>query len=97
MLYRHPLLDQKSQSDQVRRSFRSEIEQIVESFIRAAVRAQKAGFTFVHVKHCHGYLGHEFLSAAHQARQAMAAVSKTVHGSCARSRSDGVRRDAPVC
>jgi 2,4-dienoyl-CoA reductase-like NADH-dependent reductase (Old Yellow Enzyme family) len=27
------------------------------------VRAQKAGFRFVDVKHCHGYLGHEFLSA----------------------------------
>jgi 2,4-dienoyl-CoA reductase-like NADH-dependent reductase (Old Yellow Enzyme family) len=27
------------------------------------VLAQKAGFDFVDVKHCHGYLGHEFLSA----------------------------------
>ena len=40
-----------------------EIEQIIEAFLHAAVRAQKAGFTFVDIKHCHGYLGHEFLSA----------------------------------
>ena len=28
--------------------------------------AQKAGFDFVDVKHCHGYLGHEFLSAVNR-------------------------------
>ena len=32
------------------------------SFIAAAVLADKAGFQFVDVKHCHGYLGHELLS-----------------------------------
>ena len=25
--------------------------------------AQEAGFDFIDIKHCHGYLGHEFLSA----------------------------------
>ena len=29
----------------------------------AAKLAQQAGFAFVDVKHCHGYLGHEFLTA----------------------------------
>lgn len=40
-----------------------EIRQITASFINAGILAQKAGFDFVDIKHCHGYLGHEFLSA----------------------------------
>jgi 2,4-dienoyl-CoA reductase-like NADH-dependent reductase (Old Yellow Enzyme family) len=40
-----------------------EIDAIIEEFIRAAKMAQELGFDFVDVKHCHGYLGHEFLSA----------------------------------
>ena len=40
----------------------SEIEQLIADYIKAAVLAHKAGFQFVDVKHCHGYLGHEFLS-----------------------------------
>ena len=40
-----------------------EIRQIIEDFQRAARVAHEAGFDFVDIKHCHGYLGHEFLSA----------------------------------
>jgi len=40
-----------------------EIARLVEDFVRAAALAQQAGFNFVDIKHCHGYLGHEFLSA----------------------------------
>lgn len=39
-----------------------ELSQLIDDFVVAAVRAEKAGFTFVDVKHCHGYLGHELLS-----------------------------------
>jgi 2,4-dienoyl-CoA reductase-like NADH-dependent reductase (Old Yellow Enzyme family) len=35
-----------------------------DDFIRAAYLAQECGFDFVDIKHCHGYLGHELLSAA---------------------------------
>jgi NADPH2 dehydrogenase len=64
ILYHHPLLDQKFNfppdgavlSD-------DEIARLIEDFVQAAVLAQKAGFHFVDIKHCHGYLGHEFLSA----------------------------------
>jgi len=40
-----------------------EIGGIVEDFHRAARAAADLGFDFVDVKHCHGYLGHEFLGA----------------------------------
>ncbi len=40
-----------------------ELDALVEDFITAAGLAQEAGFHFVDVKLCHGYLGHELLSA----------------------------------
>ena len=39
-----------------------ELQKLVDDFIQAAVLAQQAGFQFVDIKHCHGYLGHELLS-----------------------------------
>ncbi len=64
ILYRHPLLDQrlKLSSDYPLLSD-GEIESIIEDFHRAAYMAWQLGFDFVDIKHCHGYLGHEFLSA----------------------------------
>ena len=64
ILYHHPFLDQRLKlppdypllTDQ-------EIESIIEDFHRAALMAWRLGFDFVDIKHCHGYLGHEFLSA----------------------------------
>jgi len=64
ILYHHPFLDKRLKlppdypllSD-------AEIEAIIEDFHRAARMAWKLGFHFVDIKHCHGYLGHEFLSA----------------------------------
>jgi NADPH2 dehydrogenase len=41
----------------------TEIEEIIGQFHRAACMANELGFDFVDIKHCHGYLGHEFLSA----------------------------------
>jgi len=62
--YHHPLLDKKFgiASDGVVMSD-DDIKRLIGDFIKAAKLAQQAGFTFVDVKHCHGYLGHEFLSA----------------------------------
>jgi 2,4-dienoyl-CoA reductase-like NADH-dependent reductase (Old Yellow Enzyme family) len=40
-----------------------DIARLTDDFVRAARLARQAGFAFVDVKHCHGYLGHEFLSA----------------------------------
>ncbi len=64
ILYHHPLLDRKfgiSKDYPVLSD--DEIDELIETFINAAVLAHQAGFAFVDVKHCHGYLGHEFLSA----------------------------------
>jgi 2,4-dienoyl-CoA reductase-like NADH-dependent reductase (Old Yellow Enzyme family) len=43
-----------------------DIDRLIDEFVYAAVLAQKAGFHFVDVKHCHGYVGHEFLSAVNR-------------------------------
>ncbi|MBK8027494.1 MAG: NADH:flavin oxidoreductase [Chloroflexi bacterium] len=64
ILYHHPLLDAKFKVAQHQALMTDgEIETLIEDYVRAAILAQQAGFHFVDVKHCHGYLGHEFLTA----------------------------------
>lgn len=64
ILYHHPILDRKLGLPAAYPLIsNAEIESIIEDFHRAARMAQELGFDFVDVKHCHGYLGHEFLSA----------------------------------
>ncbi len=64
ILYHHPILDARFDIPSDHPCLTdSEIEELTEDFIRAARRAWKIGFHFVDIKHCHGYLGHEFLSA----------------------------------
>lgn len=62
-VYRHPVLDAKFdvQPDLALMSD-DDIKVLIGDFVEAAVRAEKIGFKFVDIKHCHGYLGHEFLS-----------------------------------
>jgi NADPH2 dehydrogenase len=62
-VYRHPLLDGRVNADAASVLTDDEIDELIEQFIDRAVLAQQAGFDFVDVKACHGYLGHEFLSA----------------------------------
>ncbi len=64
ILYHHPLLDRKfglSQDYPILSD--DDIRGIIDRFIQAAGIAERCGTAFVDVKHCHGYLGHEFLSA----------------------------------
>lgn len=61
--YHHPLLDQKFGNQATPVVTDDEIENIIAHFITAAKLAYQAGFSFVDVKHAHGYLGHELLSA----------------------------------
>jgi NADPH2 dehydrogenase len=64
ILYRHPILDKRlGISNDYPLLSDGEIRKIVADFHAAARVAQDAGFDFVDIKHCHGYLGHEFLSA----------------------------------
>ncbi len=61
--YRHPWLDKKFNVPDDAVMSDDAIARLIEDFGRAAVITQRAGFEFVDLKHCHGYLGHEFLSA----------------------------------
>jgi 2,4-dienoyl-CoA reductase-like NADH-dependent reductase (Old Yellow Enzyme family) len=64
ILYHHPILDKRlGLTPEYPILSDGEIRQIIEAFHRSARIAHEAGFDFVDVKHCHGYLGHEFLSA----------------------------------
>ncbi|MDZ4769535.1 MAG: NADH:flavin oxidoreductase [Chloroflexota bacterium] len=65
--YRHPILDRRLGLHDDSAVFTDDaLYELIEDFIRAAVLAQAAGFDFVDVKHCHGYLGHELLSAVNR-------------------------------
>ncbi len=62
--YHHPLMDPKFGVDPSSPTISdAEVGRLVADFALAARRAREIGFRFVDVKCCHGYLGHEFLSA----------------------------------
>jgi 2,4-dienoyl-CoA reductase-like NADH-dependent reductase (Old Yellow Enzyme family) len=62
--YRHPLLDRRvGVSDDAALLTDAELTELVRDFAAAARLAEAEGFDFVDLKHCHGYLLHEFLSA----------------------------------
>jgi 2,4-dienoyl-CoA reductase-like NADH-dependent reductase (Old Yellow Enzyme family) len=63
VLYHHPCLDGPAGAADDCLLDDADVSRLVEDFVQAARLAQKAGFAFVDIKHCHGYLGHEFLSA----------------------------------
>ncbi len=67
ILYHHPVLDRRLRLDASHPVLSDdEIARLVDDFVAAAKLAQAAGFAFVDLKHCHGYLGHEFLSAVNR-------------------------------
>lgn len=62
--FRHPILDRKFGVTSDAQVFTDdEIERLIGDYIRAARIAWEAGADFVDIKHCHGYLLHEFLGA----------------------------------
>ena len=62
-VYEHPLLDARVGSGAAEVLTDDELHELAEQFVDRAVLAHQAGFDFVDVKACHGYLSHEFLSA----------------------------------
>ena len=64
--YAHPLLDRRFPAGVTMMSD-DDLDRLVDRFVAAAKEARGAGFAFVDVKHCHGYLGHELLSARSRA------------------------------
>ncbi len=66
--YHHPILDSKFPAAATAEPISdAEVGRIIEAFAQAARFAQDIGFDFIDLKHSHGYLGHEFLSAFHRA------------------------------
>jgi 2,4-dienoyl-CoA reductase-like NADH-dependent reductase (Old Yellow Enzyme family) len=64
ILYRHPILDRRLNLGADYPLLNDgDVRGIIEDFHRGAHVAEELGFDFVDVKHCHGYLGHEFLGA----------------------------------
>jgi NADPH2 dehydrogenase len=60
--YAHPVLDNRFPAG-VPLMTDEDLDRLVDRFVEAARMAHDAGFSFVDIKHCHGYLGHELLSA----------------------------------
>ena len=88
----NPVLDRRF-AEPVRVFTDEEISRLIDDFIAAARLAADAGFHFVDVKHCHGYLGHELLGARDRVGR---------FGGCLENRTrfmreiiDGVRAAAP--
>jgi 2,4-dienoyl-CoA reductase-like NADH-dependent reductase (Old Yellow Enzyme family) len=58
----NPILDRRF-PDGVRVFEDEELDRLADDFVAAARLARDAGFSFVDIKACHGYLGHELLGA----------------------------------
>ena len=92
--YRHPILDQRvgvTSDDAVLTD--GEVGDLIGDFVAAARRARDMGFRFVDIKHCHGYLLHEFLGA--HTRPGPYGGSFENRTRLLRELVAGVRRDAP--
>jgi 2,4-dienoyl-CoA reductase-like NADH-dependent reductase (Old Yellow Enzyme family) len=90
--YAHPQLDRRFPGG-VRVLSDDELDGIVEAFVDAARLARDAGFAFVDVKHCHGYLGHELLSARTRGGRYGGSLENRTR--FLRSIVDGIRASAP--
>jgi 2,4-dienoyl-CoA reductase-like NADH-dependent reductase (Old Yellow Enzyme family) len=62
--FRHPILDRKFNVTSDAQVFTDEeIDELIRCYVRSARIAREVGADFVDLKHCHGYLLHEFLGA----------------------------------
>jgi 2,4-dienoyl-CoA reductase-like NADH-dependent reductase (Old Yellow Enzyme family) len=92
--FRHPILDRRAGVESDRQVLTDgEVEGIIGDFIAAARLAREVGFRFVDIKHCHGYLLHEFLGA--HTRPGRFGGSFENRTRILREIAAGVRREAP--
>lgn len=62
--FRHPILDKKfGITDDSALLSDSDVQTLIQDYVNAAAIAAEIGADFVDIKHCHGYLLHEFLGA----------------------------------
>ena len=62
--FRHPILDRKfGITDNSALLTDADVQELIEAYVDAAALAGEIGADFVDLKHCHGYLLHEFLGA----------------------------------
>ena len=90
--YAHPILDRRFPAG-VRTLSDDDLDRLVEQFISAAKLAWDAGFAFVDVKHCHGYLGHELLSGRQRPGRYGGSLENRTR--FLRSIVDGIRATSP--
>lgn len=92
--YSHPLLDEKFNVN-VDEAMLSDddLYDLIQDFIRAAIIARELGYDFVDIKHCHGYLGHELLSA--HTRKGDFGGSFENRTRFLREITQGIRKEAP--
>ncbi|MEZ6125317.1 MAG: NADH:flavin oxidoreductase [Planctomycetaceae bacterium] len=94
IVYHHPVLDRRLKiSDDGPLLTDDDLKQLIDDFVAACVLAQKAGFAWVDVKHCHGYLGHELLSGFDRPGQFGGSFENRTR--FLRNIVDGIRSEAP--
>ncbi len=94
ILYPHPILNRKfNLPPDYPVLTDAQIDDLIGDFVLAAKRSQALGFDFVDLKHCHGYLGHEFLSAVDRPGRYGGSFENRTR--FLREVVAGVRRDAP--
>ena len=91
--YEHPVLDKRSGAA-ARLLLDSDLDRLVEQFVEAARHAADIGFQFVDIKHCHGYLLHELLSARSRRGKYGGALENRTR--FLRDTIDGIRASAPA-
>jgi 2,4-dienoyl-CoA reductase-like NADH-dependent reductase (Old Yellow Enzyme family) len=89
----HPCLDRRFPNG-VRQLTDAELGHLVDDFVGAARLARDAGFDFVDIKHCHGYLGHELLGAHARTGRYGGSFENRTRFLC--EIIDGIRAEAPA-
>ena len=89
----HPWLDRRVNADETSVFSDDELSELTKDYVAATVRARDAGFDFVDVKHCHGYLLHELLAT--QGREGEYGGTMSGRTRFLREVVSGIRKAAP--